>query len=441
MNNKIKNNSGSSMTLVIICIAMLTIFSTLICSQLINKIKFTSRSHEKQQLKYAAEAGIERTIASVEAQILDLIQNKTVYNNRSVNKGKPKKEKIRSNINESKKEWDEVGNKVKGNYKNDINRISTKISSLYNRTFNNKDDINTIFEVKKECLVLNDMLASNDKKNYDSYKTNIDKSIMLLGVAYDYLYRDNHENHPKVEFDSQEIPKWSSFNDLIVIQLGHSTQQDSIALLGDNMHWYIQNTIGIDKATELRTQYQAILSSIDKISVDINSDKENASLEIKNLEIKINECIKQMEKILNEVHESQPNFFTSMALDHTNRMIGVMEEIKCRLGMGSNNEGGTSGDIIKTINVPTYQFKLDKKNGEIKPRKISETPIDITLTYTDGYITYINFEKLNSIIFTSEGYTVDDIRNMYQVQADVDFSFMKLPSGKYTVNYNIKSYA
>lgn len=426
------------MTLVIICTAMLTIFATLICNQLINKIKFTSSSHEKQQLKYAAEAGIERTIANVETQILDLIQNKSVYNSRSTNQGKSKKEKIKKNINESKKEWDAVGSKVKPNYKKDINKISSKIQLLNNREFSSKNDVDAILDVKNECIAMNNTLISNDKKNYESYKSNIEESIILLGESYNYWYKDSHDNHPKVDFDNNGIPKWSSFNELIVIQLGHSTQQDSIALLGDNMHWYLQNVVGTEKATKLRSQYQSILSSIDKILTNINSNKDSVMEEIKNLEIQINASIKAMEIVLKEVHEAQPNSFTNMALDYTNRMIGVMEEIKCRLGM--NNKGGTSEDIEKSINVNKYQVKLDRKSGEIEPVKVSETPVDITLTYIDGYLTAINFKQLNSIIFTSEGEVIDGKTKIHQVKADVDFSFNNLPSGKYTVNYNIKSY-
>ena len=78
----IKNNhKGSAMTLVIIAMALLSIFMLSISNQLINKMKNTNKNYQDIKSKYIAEAGIERTTSEVYKQIVNEINNNDTINN------------------------------------------------------------------------------------------------------------------------------------------------------------------------------------------------------------------------------------------------------------------------------------------------------------------------------------------------------------------------
>lgn len=64
MLKKIKSKDGSAMTIAIIVILLIGIFSSLIMSMLTNQIKFNMKNSKNTNLKYEAEAGVEETVAN-----------------------------------------------------------------------------------------------------------------------------------------------------------------------------------------------------------------------------------------------------------------------------------------------------------------------------------------------------------------------------------------
>lgn len=440
MKNKTKKNSGSAMILAIICIAIFTIFAIGMYYQLSNKIKFTFRSHKEMQLKYANEAGVERSIANIQNQILELIKNsknekeKIVYKLMKTSNNKVNNGKIKGNLSNAKKQWEEVSVKVTGKYKKDIDKIVQEIISLEKDDYNDRD-INKVIVIKDECIKLNKRLEKEDKK-YTSYKNNIEDSIVKLGYAFDAWYEESHENHKKVEFNTDGIPKWSSFNELIVRDLGHSTQNDSIALLGDNMHWYILNSVGSEKANKLRTKYQSILSSIDNISDTIYSNTMDKD-KIRILKIDIDTCISEIKVIISYLHSIESNSvpYVKEALDHSNRMIKVLEEIKCRLSMDSSDD-----EQIKRIKIPVYKTRVNSITGDLVIEQDSQNYVDVILDFKDNNLIDIDFSELNSSIIMSHAYLDSDIDRVSNMESKVEFRLVKISDGKYVVNYDIKSY-
>lgn len=63
LKNKLKNNEGSSMVLVIIAIVLVTMLVGTICMKLNNQIKFNSKTEKHIQSKYESQGGVENGIA------------------------------------------------------------------------------------------------------------------------------------------------------------------------------------------------------------------------------------------------------------------------------------------------------------------------------------------------------------------------------------------
>ena len=72
---KVNNNNGSIMVLVIVIIAIVSIFIPVISFQNITQIKSTMKNENTLDYKYAAETGIDKTIAEVCRQVEEILNN------------------------------------------------------------------------------------------------------------------------------------------------------------------------------------------------------------------------------------------------------------------------------------------------------------------------------------------------------------------------------
>lgn len=87
--NKVKSNKGSALVLAILATALLSIVVVIITSQINNQLRFNKRSYDDMKSKYAAEAGIEKSIHEIvndiekiinEADKLNSNNKITIYN-------------------------------------------------------------------------------------------------------------------------------------------------------------------------------------------------------------------------------------------------------------------------------------------------------------------------------------------------------------------------
>lgn len=74
---KLKYNNGSTMTIVLVAMALLLIFIPYMTSQVTNQLKSTMKSSEEIKQKYLAEAGIEKSIYEIENQIKEKLTEQT----------------------------------------------------------------------------------------------------------------------------------------------------------------------------------------------------------------------------------------------------------------------------------------------------------------------------------------------------------------------------
>lgn len=77
LSKKLKYNNGSTMTIVLVAMALLLIFVPYMTSQVTNQLKSTMKSSEDIKQKYLAEAGIEKSIYEIENQIKEKIAGQT----------------------------------------------------------------------------------------------------------------------------------------------------------------------------------------------------------------------------------------------------------------------------------------------------------------------------------------------------------------------------
>ena len=83
---KIKNNGGSALVLAIIATALLTIVVGIITFQINNQLRVNKKSYDDMQSKYAAEAGIEKSIHEIVMDIeseINAIQSINIKNIKS----------------------------------------------------------------------------------------------------------------------------------------------------------------------------------------------------------------------------------------------------------------------------------------------------------------------------------------------------------------------
>ena len=200
LKNKLKETQGSSMLMVILLLALISVSVVMIVNQLGNQLKSTMNRYDDMQAKYISEAGIERTIQEACNQLNNNIKSQAssienVYYNVNSNLSKS------SNINNMQSEL--------YNVKKYLNSISDKIDITDLDNINLKIDsietadsmINNIYNIRDD--ILNITIKSN-KYNEIEY---------IIHLAIEHLYKALNFAHIEKNKDVEPVPlKDSSSN-------------------------------------------------------------------------------------------------------------------------------------------------------------------------------------------------------------------------------------
>lgn len=222
---KTKQSKGSAMILVVIAMALTSIFIGIVISQSINKMKSTSSLSADIESKYMCESGIELVIADIKYQIeeqLKLLKNSN--DKYRTSNEVPYINDIKINLKNSKAYLELVELNFGENNKNDIDDIKYELDKLINtNSLQSKVYYDGISDILNKII---DLLYSKSIDNetvalvFDDTYLAINQLHKALTVVHKYVWYyekhyiniDNNHKHlsPLLEWDPQQ--PWHSQN-------------------------------------------------------------------------------------------------------------------------------------------------------------------------------------------------------------------------------------
>lgn len=198
---KLQNNKGNAFTIVIIVLALFTIFIGTIFMQINNQIKSNKNTLENINSKYAAESGIE----AMALKIINQIERKVKTSTESVSSYNIYKT-VQDNFATSKKDLLSSYNKIlELNKKYAI--FSDYLTSMHNIISKNytqaelNNFIKDMINLKVDLVIL---ISKSDYNKNDELKLEIYKSLDDIDSALINVYSSNymHENHQSAKINS-----------------------------------------------------------------------------------------------------------------------------------------------------------------------------------------------------------------------------------------------
>ena len=483
---KLQSNKGNTFIIVIIVLALSTIFIGTIFMQINNQIKSNKNTLKSTSAKYAAEAGIENlaievinqiesNVNSSKITISSYVQNKGTYDEFAVVKNKLIK--VRKELLDLDKEY---------------NVFDSSSKKLYNVIYNNYTSVdvfkNDINEIKWDII---QVLAHQDDTVKNNIKSNIYSIINDINNTQINLYGSSeiHDGEAHKGLDIKIIVEnpWYQHVDSNYINdnfIGSYNEPYDYKL--DSIRAYTGNVLKpvINKLINNINSYQywELQNKLQSINTKVEEDISNGLIiinnnfnELKNLEndgcsndninrVKSKLCndidnlIKnKVENVENDLYllyieefekYEELNIENFELLKEISRNIDKIKinliELKCKLGFAASNIGGeiTSSDEDtsepsedttnqnKYIEVDEFEVPLDD-NYSYKVSKIDKTPINVT--YNSGGISSVDNIELELVSTGNvQGKT-------YTIKATVEFITTN-QNGVFTTDYSIKSY-
>lgn len=483
--NKIKNERGAALVLVLVVVALLSIVGVTFSNQIANRIKSTKTTNEVIQAKYLAETCVENSVDKAYEKLYDELEK--IDNEFKKDNNKENKVTSRTVANEDKEEnLEEIQLNYMNNIKyylatackelekardelieveklgimqdGDANMVYSSIDS--NKKFilalgekYNTGDISNITRQKLESdidnmvnyeskLLGNDMMFKffledgNVEKDehidnafIHTYKA-LDKISLAIQNMNEYRHTIFHRNSSKVEV-LDEIPNQTQYLELI--------QRDLIdrnwSKCWDELNKYIEEIPNRSKElNDLRTKLFDNVQKFEVLSLNISKGEKNTSenyVQYKNL---LYEIIEQFNKIKIEMYRELPSNFDAFGLSETLKQLQreTLTEIKCRIKELKPQEVAKTEDI--SLKIPFYKAEYDatKEDWLNLIENGYSTEMKFTVTGDKNGITEIEPEKIEKII-PGLGEEVNS-NSKYKVQAIVNFKIKKNESD----NDNIK---
>nr|UWI50012.1 hypothetical protein NZ312_18125 [Clostridioides difficile] len=478
--NKIKNERGEALVLVLVVVALLSIVGLTFSNQIANRIKSTKTTNEGIQAKYLAETCVENSVDKTYEKLYDELE-KMDNEFKSENQEKSiSRSALRNVSNLELNNQDEENlpverlgymNNIKfylNNAAPDLEKASIELKKLQGLNIFDDRDIEYIAENilshRDSTLEICKAYTSGDisKINESILASDIDSTTLLqaklvnndillkmfleenkvenehLNGTFSYTYKalDSislamqnmieyrhtfHIDEPKVEI-SDGIPDSQQYYNLI---------QNPI-INGKGYDWTgrwdsLENLLkSLPNQTEgfnaLRVHLRNNVKKFEKLSDDISSGKKNTAedfLEYKELLYEISD---QCNELKSKSYEKIPVKYDNMALITTFDYIQnkLLAEIKCRLKELKPQEVDKTEDI--TIKIPFYKADYDMTKEEWPELKENGSGSELSLIVTgdkDGIKEVEVKDGQKNII----GLGVEENSNLkYKVEAIVNFN-------------------
>lgn len=203
--NKLGEQNGSAMTLVIMIMAILLVFIPYATNQISNQYKSTKMLYSEIQDKYLAEAGIDKTISDIENQVNNYIRAYHI-GNYSIEHSE--------NDNCPKVEFDKNGNPNWGASHADSGNTFYKlilwelVMSKSNVIYNQVIQVNWQIIFKEDCFLreyyennirnfIENMTLVKDKSDIEKLGKNIDEFIGMIEYAKEKVEKSDADNSLK----------------------------------------------------------------------------------------------------------------------------------------------------------------------------------------------------------------------------------------------------
>lgn len=477
---KLKSNKGNVFTIVLVVLALFTIFVGIIFMQINNQIKSNKNTVESMNAKYVSEAGIEDVSLKVINQIESKVNLSTLVKSSSV-QNKSTYDEFAAVKNQLIKVYEKLSD-----LDNKYNIFDSSEKKLYDVIYNDytstdilKDDIN---EVKWDII---QVLAYKNDSVKNEIKSTIYSIIDDINIAQISLYGSSHmhegENHKALDIKIIVQDPWNTYVDSDYINKnfigsnnapydyklesirGYTTNvlRPAISELKNNINSYkpeeLQNKL-IDVDNKVIHSIENVLISInnsfnelrylrnDNCNDDnINKVKNKLCSEIDNL---IKNGIKDVENALYSLYIEQFNKYGELNIENLESLKEIssnietikinLMELKCKLGFASSNTDGeiTPPDVDTSvpseiyIEVDEFEVLLDD-NYSYQVDKIDKTPINVTY----------NFDKISRVDSVElELISTGNVHGKtYTRKAVVEFTTTKQGDG-FITDYSIKSY-
>lgn len=487
---KLQSNKGNVFTIVIIVLALFTVFVGTIFMQINNQIKSNKNTLENTSAKYAAEAGIENLAIEIINQIeskvnsskttkSSYVQNKYTYDEFAVVKNQLIK--VRKELLDLDKEYNvfdssnkKLYNVIYNNYtsadifKNDINEIKWNIIQLL--AYQNDSVKNNI--KSKVYSIINDInnaqinLYGSSQMHEGEEHKGLYIKIIIANPWYKYVdsnyINENFIGNYGEPYDYKLESIRAYTKDVLKLKISELKEninksdqywklQDELQVINDKVESDISNeliTIN-NNFNELRN-----LQNDGCSNDNINSVKSKLCKDIDNL---IKNKIENIENELYLLYIEQFEKYEELNIENfellkqISRNIDKIKinliELKCKLGFAASNIGGeiTSpdedpsdpSDPSEDINNPNkyievYEFEVQlDENYSYKVNKIDKTPINII--YNSGKISSVDNIELELIS------TGDVQGKTYTIKAIAEFITTN-QDNRFITNYSIKSY-
>ncbi|MDU2198444.1 MAG: hypothetical protein E7E21_08540 [Peptostreptococcaceae bacterium] len=162
--NKLNDNRGGALIIVIVAIAIIGITIGTVSMQIINQVKSNKNSYDTMQSRYMAESGVENTISKIVNQVENKINN--------INNGS------RSNFNN-------ISSNIVKSSTDRYGKAKNKLILLYE----NISQINDGYQSKKDIIVKLNQIINND---YSSIlQLNNDINDIKLYIIHAIASEDN----------------------------------------------------------------------------------------------------------------------------------------------------------------------------------------------------------------------------------------------------------
>ncbi|MCC0647134.1 hypothetical protein [Clostridioides sp. ZZV15-6598] len=478
--NKIKNERGAALVLVLVVVALLSIVGVTFSSQIANRIKSTKTTNEGIQAKYLAETCVENSVDKAYENLyskLEKMDNELKSENQEKSISRSALRNISdtnsNNQDEENLPAERLGymNNIKfylNNAAPDLEKASIELKKLQGLNIFDDRDIEYIAENilshRDSTLKICKTYTSGDisKINESILVGDIDSTTLLqaklvnndillkmflegnkvenehLNGTFSYTYKalDSislamqnmieyrhtfHIDEPKVEI-SDGIPDSQQYYDLIqnpIINGKKYNWNDKWDTLENLLKLLPNQTEGFNA---LRVHLRNNVKKFEKLSDNISSGKKDTAedfLEYKELLYEISD---QCNQLKSKSYEKIPVKYDNMALITTFDYIQneLLAEIKCRLKELKPQEVDKTEEI--TIKIPFYKADYDMTKEEWPELKENGSGSELSLVVTgdkDGIKEVEVKDGQKNII----GLGVEENSNLkYKVEAIVNFN-------------------
>ena len=490
--NKLNDNRGGALIIVIVAIAIIGITIGTVSMQIINQVKSNKNSYDTMQSRYMAESGVENTISKIVNQVENKINNinngsRSNFNNISSNIVKSSTDRYGKAKNKLILLYENIS-QINDGYqskKDIIVKLNQIINNDYSSILQLNNDINDI------KLYIIHAIASEDNSIKGEDLNIIYEAIGYLNDAVLTIYEseDIHQGHTALEISSSSYGGDNRYVTQGEIETkfikdygneAYSFTVDSIQrYTGDvlkntpskfvikefNVEGYykLKDKIGRLSDTKIRELEDALINlkdtinhiqwtnknSVTEYEIELSLRKDNAIKVIDEILIKYTMDI--VENELYKIYIEEMNNFESLTQENyvvLKEMIYNMDnirknlvELKCKLGFIATKQEDNinkpdSPDVNPPVNKEVY-IGLDKyenilgENVSYTVEAIDEKKLD--LIYENGDISNVEDFSLDIISGgNNNGYN-------YKVNAKVLFKTRK-ENNQFKTSYSIKSY-